>query len=431
MKITIDTDDVKKNVGLAAKKTGILLGKVALKGAQTAKRIKETKHSKKSIEVNTISSVSYVPAVCTQCGAHLEVNPSEKSAVCQYCGTTFSVEKAIQNINAKNAHIHADKVEINKKSNYSATLDFISERADKRNQLKAERIRRKEEEKKRREKKARNAIIGCTIVVVLCFLGLYMLDHPAKSHISEQSVEASISEKNLEPSSLPFSDSLDDSVIVESTPILPSVGSSVNFGSYFTEVVAYETGDAGAFEEPIEWVVIDQDSQNNKVLIVSTKAIDAHAFSETNVEKDDWEHCNLRFWLNHNFIEEAFSDDEKKRIEPTLVPVGSDFVTDSIFILSADEARNYHVSNRIEGTNYAGHHGATLYLRYWIKHPVRNQKNWSHSTYGGFYYCTWVFRPTEKDVDHVLVYSGKDGASYTSGSLTEAYGIRPSLWLKY
>ena len=30
-----------------------------------------------------------VPAVCTQCGAALEVDPTQEAAVCKYCNTPF------------------------------------------------------------------------------------------------------------------------------------------------------------------------------------------------------------------------------------------------------------------------------------------------------------------------------------------------------
>lgn len=40
-----------------------------------------------------------VAAKCTQCGAELQVDSSHEAAVCQFCGTPFIVEKAINNYN--------------------------------------------------------------------------------------------------------------------------------------------------------------------------------------------------------------------------------------------------------------------------------------------------------------------------------------------
>ena len=57
--------------------------------------------------------VKLVPAICTQCGATLEVDPSQEAAVCKFCNTPFTIEKAINNYNVKFANIeHADNVNI-------------------------------------------------------------------------------------------------------------------------------------------------------------------------------------------------------------------------------------------------------------------------------------------------------------------------------
>lgn len=41
----------------------------------------------------------FVPAKCTQCGANLAVDNEKDAAICQFCGTPFITEKAIQNFN--------------------------------------------------------------------------------------------------------------------------------------------------------------------------------------------------------------------------------------------------------------------------------------------------------------------------------------------
>ena len=58
-----------------------------------------------------------VPAICTQCGARLEVVPNCEAAICKYCNTPFITEKAINNYNTTYVtnigHLHADVVHIN------------------------------------------------------------------------------------------------------------------------------------------------------------------------------------------------------------------------------------------------------------------------------------------------------------------------------
>ena len=67
-----------------------------------------------------------VPAVCTQCGASLEVDPSQEAAVCRYCNTPFIVEKAIQNYSIQNAKIeHVDTVNIDMKGTADSFFGFL------------------------------------------------------------------------------------------------------------------------------------------------------------------------------------------------------------------------------------------------------------------------------------------------------------------
>ena len=52
-----------------------------------------------------------VNAKCTNCGANLQVDNTKDAAICQYCGSAYIVEKAINNYNTVN-HIHANVVNI-------------------------------------------------------------------------------------------------------------------------------------------------------------------------------------------------------------------------------------------------------------------------------------------------------------------------------
>ncbi len=40
-----------------------------------------------------------IPAKCTQCGANIKVDDSKDAGICEYCGTAFITEKAINNYN--------------------------------------------------------------------------------------------------------------------------------------------------------------------------------------------------------------------------------------------------------------------------------------------------------------------------------------------
>ena len=85
--------------------------------------------------------VKLVPAICTQCGATLEVDPSQETAVCKFCNTTFIIEKAINNYNVKYANIeHADNVNIDMAGTVKEVLDFAGKQI---NESRAERKERR------------------------------------------------------------------------------------------------------------------------------------------------------------------------------------------------------------------------------------------------------------------------------------------------
>ena len=50
-----------------------------------------------------------VPCKCTNCGANLQVDNTKDAAICEFCGSAFIVEKAINNYNVTN-HITAGVV---------------------------------------------------------------------------------------------------------------------------------------------------------------------------------------------------------------------------------------------------------------------------------------------------------------------------------
>ena len=46
------------------------------------------------------------PAICTQCGANIKVDPSHDAGICQFCGTAFVTEKVINNYVSNHSTVH-------------------------------------------------------------------------------------------------------------------------------------------------------------------------------------------------------------------------------------------------------------------------------------------------------------------------------------
>ena len=152
-------------------------------------------------------------------------------------------------------------------------------------------------------------------------------------------------------------------------------GDVVCFGSY--PVVP------GGPKESIEWIVLARDRNNIK--LVSKKGIDCKSYHGT-YENVDWEHSDLRKWLGTEFVDAAFTKEEKAMIPYTSVKVdkadniyanhGSN-TSDKVFLLSATEAKLYFETNedrKCFATEYAVSKGAyvneeTGNCWYWLRTP--------------------------------------------------------------
>ena len=82
-----------------------------------------------------------VPAICTQCGAQIEVDDTHEAGVCKHCGTAFITEKAINNYNTNitnnivnnnnfagaNVSIQGDNENIEKLMERAETFDKLND----------------------------------------------------------------------------------------------------------------------------------------------------------------------------------------------------------------------------------------------------------------------------------------------------------------
>ncbi len=88
-----------------------------------------------------------VPATCTQCGGTVNVDPGSEKATCPFCGTSFIVEKAVNNYNVEHMTVeHADNVNIDMKGSVDSVLNFVGD------QLKESRGDRRQARREAKEK---------------------------------------------------------------------------------------------------------------------------------------------------------------------------------------------------------------------------------------------------------------------------------------
>ena len=124
--------------------------------------------------------------------------------------------------------------------------------------------------------------------------------------------------------------------------------------------------------QPIEWRVLSDSSEGK--LLQSVKVLDAQDYnSNKDNPKNDFEESSLKEWLNETFYDDAFSEEEQKRIIAKL--------TDSkVKILSLDASQSYNKTTeealaypsdyaKIQGcvTNYK-----TGHVAYWLRETMDN-----------------------------------------------------------
>ena len=151
----------------------------------------------------------------------------------------------------------------------------------------------------------------------------------------------------------------------------------VEFGSY--------PFDKDGSRQPIWWSILKRDG--NKALLLSVYGLDAKTYNETR-KAITWETCMLRKWLNEEFYNSAFTEEEKRHIQLTNVknpdnPIwntpGGIVTKDKVFLLSLSEAKRYlptNIERQVAPTPYAVKQGVVKGWNsncwWWLRTPGRN-----------------------------------------------------------
>ena len=112
---------------------------------------------------------------------------------------------------------------------------------------------------------------------------------------------------------------------------------------------------------PIRWNILCR--QGGKALLLSAYGLECKPYHKKS-QKVTWETCTLRQWLNEDFYNAAFSEEEKNRIlltklhtedDPDYHTSGGNDTEDRVFLLSKTEAAQYltQYERRITKTSFA------------------------------------------------------------------------------
>lgn len=183
--------------------------------------------------------------------------------------------------------------------------------------------------------------------------------------------------------------------------------SSESTHSEDNEVNIGDTISYGNYNGNTEWIVLDK--QDGKALLLSKYAIENRPY---NIKPTDevWETCTLRSWLNGEYLTSAFSSEEQARIiESTIINSdnpesgydGGDNTNDKVFLLSIDEVNRYFNSDGSRKTTLS----SGTRCCWWLRSPGAGGKT-----------AAYVYSDGSVDADSYVCF-------------TEAYAVRPALWI--
>ncbi len=216
-------------------------------------------------------------------------------------------------------------------------------------------------------------------------------------------------------------------------------GAIVRFGTYYTGEL---TEDGKEEIAPIEWRIAGSTDDNSKVLLVTNHAIDAQPYN--NSEKPiNWCDCSLRQWLNNDFYNIAFSDEDKKYIalSETRYYVGEgskkDTVNDYVFIpdFYFSSLNDESGISECTPTKLAYEHGAVSWTSAQGRHLSTREINIKNgSDYNDSAHCYYWFQGDEDDICRAARLSVGQGNFRTIHSIVPepndmSIGVRPEIWI--
>ena len=196
------------------------------------------------------------------------------------------------------------------------------------------------------------------------------------------------------------------------------IGDAFTFGAY------EQDNNESNGQEDIEWLVLAK--EKTRILVISKYALDCKPYNTSRTDIT-WETCTLREWLNNDFINSAFSADEKSIISVTTVSADrnpeyninpGNATRDQVFLLSVTEVDKYFSSNGVRQcgpTDYAVANGS-----------------WKGGEGG---YWVWLRSPgIDPDFAASVSYDAYDSADVFLFCIgkpanTPGGGVRPAMWI--
>ena len=194
-----------------------------------------------------------------------------------------------------------------------------------------------------------------------------------------------------------------------------AVGDTLTFGKY------EQDNDTGNGKEDIEWQVLAK--EDGKILLLAKKGLDGVQFNTSKAEVS-WETSSIRSFCNNDFFNNAFEENEKKRVlessvnadknpQKTGVSQGNN-TTDKVFILSAVEISKYFTVNdsrKCMITDYTASKGA-----------------WKGDSGEACCWLRTIGTVDSKNINATIV-QGAGSIGYNGRPVDEVQSLRPAIWV--
>ena len=225
-------------------------------------------------------------------------------------------------------------------------------------------------------------------------------------------------------------------------------------GVYFTQYRPYWTGNAVTEEnsnqkyngyevntqywfkyEPIYWQVLSYDKATGNAVVLSKDIIDSqqyYSYSGTRtidgktVYPNNYEHSDIRVWLNGTFYDGAFTDADKNVIIGTTLDnsaydeeysqYDSNSTTDKVWLLSYDEAHNSEYGFNAEYWSYS-YTRMALCTTYALSQGATGSNGYSY----------WWLRSAGRDDNCACLVCFDGSVSDLGGTYNTDFGVRPAL----
>ena len=196
-------------------------------------------------------------------------------------------------------------------------------------------------------------------------------------------------------------------------------------------------------EEAIDWIVLAE--HQDLILLISKYGLDGKAYGtamDTQEYSDpsiSWKTCQLRKWLNSDFINQSFSKEEQGVIaevkNKTIDAFGTLTTKDKAFCISAAQAKKYFKSDKkmaCKPTNYAKsklkvYQGAVDekgYCQWWLRDMISVAKAASQDNFMSNTFNEAAYVYTTKGLQLV---SEKKGSPIFCDYLVT---VRPAMWIQ-